>query len=88
MANLKTGVARKQSTPNFLKSKHFLSTDPTFLIARTCAYQGLRNVFFFQKIWCALFSCRIRFEFRPFALLPTNFDVNWSNYLCENYLLR
>ena len=25
----------------------------------------------FQKIWRALFSCYLRFEIRPFALLPT-----------------
>ena len=27
-------------------------------------------MFVFRKIWPALFSCNIRFEIRPFALLP------------------
>ena len=38
---------------------------------RACAYQELRIFFFPQKIWPALFSYSIRFEIRPFALLPT-----------------
>ena len=40
-ANLKTGVSRKQSTPNFPKNKHFLPPDTD-----TCAYQGVRHVRF------------------------------------------
>ena len=35
-------------------------------------YQGVRNVRFW-KIWRALLSCYLRFEIRPFALLPTNY---------------
>ena len=33
-------------------------------------------MFVFRKIWRALFSCNTRFEIRPFALLPTNYDPN------------
>ena len=29
-------------------------------------------MFVFRKIWRAWFSCYLRFEIRPFALLPTN----------------
>ena len=39
---------------------------------RTWAYQELRKVPFFRKIWRALFSWNTRFEIRPFALLPTH----------------
>ena len=28
-------------------------------------------MFAFRKIWCALFSCYLRFEINPFTLLPT-----------------
>ena len=50
----KTGVSREQSTSNFLKNEHFLPPD-THTYARTCAYQGVRNVRFW-KTWGALFS--------------------------------
>ena len=30
-------------------------------------------MFVFQNIWRALFSCYLRFEIRPFALLLTKF---------------
>ena len=29
-------------------------------------------MFVFWKIWCALFSCYLRFKIRPFALSRTN----------------
>ena len=45
MANLKTGVSRKQSTPNFPNNEHL------FPLIRT---QEARNVHFL-KIWRALF---------------------------------
>ena len=32
-------------------------------------------MFFFRKIWHALFSRNTRFEIRPFALLPTNYHI-------------
>ena len=31
-------------------------------------------MFVFRKTWRALLSCYLRFEIRPFALLPTNFS--------------
>ena len=34
------------------------------------------EIFVFRKIWHALFSWNTRFEIRPFALLPTNFNIN------------
>ena len=50
-ANLKTGVSRKQSTPNFPKKQIFL----------TPAYKGVRDDRLFWKIWRALFSWNTRF---------------------------
>ena len=47
-ANLRTGVSRKQSTPNFPKNEHFLPLIRT----RTCAYQGVRNVSFLENLAC------------------------------------
>ena len=32
-------------------------------------------MFVFRKIWRALFSCYLRLEIRPFALLPTTFSL-------------
>ena len=54
MANFKTGVTRKQSTPNFPKNEHFLP----------------QEIFVFWNILLALFSCNTRFENLTFALLP------------------
>ena len=45
MANLKTGVSRKQSTPNFMKNGHFLPPD-------TLIYKWLsegKKCLFFRK---------------------------------------
>ena len=65
MAILKTGVTRKESTPNFLKNEHFL----------TPARVRIRwfEIFVFWKIWRTLFSCNTCFKIRPFALLPTSY---------------
>ena len=48
--------------------------------AITCWQQGSKRIgglkmFFFRKIWHALFSRNTRFEIRPFALLPTNYHI-------------
>ena len=62
------------------KTKHAkFSEKQTFLTpwyARTCAYQVVRNVRFFRKIWRASFSWNTRFDIRPFALLPTTITGN------------
>ena len=50
MATLKTGVSRKQSTPNFPKIEDFLPPD-----TRTCAYHGVRNVRFWEHLACFVF---------------------------------
>ena len=34
-------------------------------------------MFIFRKIWRTLFSCNTRFEIRPFALLPANYQHIW-----------
>ena len=41
---------------------------------RKRTYQGVRNVRF-RKVCRALFSCNTRFEIRPFALFPTNYNL-------------
>ena len=49
MANLKTGISRKQSTPKFPKNKHFLHPDThtcACLSGGACSYQGVINVCF------------------------------------------
>ena len=71
MANLKTGVSRKQSMSNFLKNEHFLLPD--------------MHTYVFQKIWRALFSSNTCSEIRSFALLPTklvssiSWRISWEN---------
>ena len=37
-------------------------------------------MFYFRKIWRALFSRHLRFEIRPFALLPTNCLNSFSQF--------
>ena len=41
------------------------------VVRRTCVYQVVK-MFVFRKTWRASLSCYLRFEIRPFALLPTN----------------
>ena len=53
--NLKTGVSRKQSTPNFPKNEHLVPPDTHTMQITKLRYQGVRNVLF-RKIWRALFS--------------------------------
>ena len=65
--NLKTGVIRKQSTPNFPENKHFLPPDTQTYV---CVSGGKKKSRFL-KIW-RVFSCNTRFEICPFALLPKN----------------
>ena len=67
--NLKTGVSRKQSTPNFPKNKHFLPPD-------TYTYKcvsGGKKCSFFEKFGVLSFSWNTSFEIRPITLLPTIF---------------
>ena len=49
------------------------------ILTRTCAYQGIRNTRgFFGKFSVLFFSCYLRFDIRPFTLLPTNFNTKRS----------
>ena len=66
-ANLKTGVSRKQSTPNFPKNEHFLPSD-------THTYKcvsGGKNVRFFGKfdVLCFLETPVLKFAFLPYYRL-------------------
>ena len=63
-ANLKTGVSRKQSMPNFPINEHFLPSDThthVFVSGGTFVYRGVRDVCFW-KIWCALLFWNIHFD--------------------------
>ena len=72
MANLKTGVSRKQSMSNFLKNEHFLLPD--------------MHTYVFQKIWRALFSSNTCSEIRSFALLPTKLVKHFvKDFLRKHY---
>ena len=64
-ANLKTGVSRKQGTPNFPKNEHFLPADTR---TRTFAYQALRNVRFSENLACFVFLKHL-FWVLPFCLI-------------------
>ena len=49
----------------------------TFLTPWRLTYLRIKGkeIFVFQKIWHALFSCNTRFEIHPFALLPTVYTL-------------
>ena len=87
--NLKTGVTRKQSMPNFLKNKHFL---PPVTYTHVCVSRG-KNVHFSEILTC-LFSCNTHFEIRPFPLLPTIYQTTspwqlfWICYLSIQIRVR
>ena len=59
----------------FKKNEHFLPPDTHMHIRR-------QEMFVFQKIWHALFSCNIRFESFPFALLATKLSLFFTS-LCS-----
>ena len=65
----KAGVTRKQNTSNFPKKDQFQLPDT---LTYVCV-SGTKKCSFFGKFG-ALFSCDARFEIRPFALLPMNWD--------------
>ena len=61
MANLKKGVSRKQTTPNFPKTNIFYSLC-------TCAYQGVRNLCFLENMACFVFLKHL-FSDPPFCII-------------------
>ena len=94
--NLKTDVSRKQSTPNFPKNEHFLPPDahtlnvhktfrtrPGRLLNILCTFKvcasGGKKCSFFGKF--SLLSWITRFEIRPFALLPTFYQIDFIKTL-------
>ena len=60
-ANLKTGVTRKQRSPNCSEKRLFLTPWYAPVCVRIRGYE----MFVFQKIWRA-FSCNTNFEILPF----------------------
>ena len=72
-------VTGKQNTPNFLKNDYFLPLIHT----RTCAYQGVRNVYFSENF--ALLSCKdhiLRFT----LCLITNVLYLFETIVCWDHL--
>ena len=65
--NLKIGVWRKQSPPNFLKKELFLPPDTHTYV---CVSRGKRCSFF-GKLDVLCFSWNTHFEIHPFSLLAT-----------------
>ena len=67
-ANLKTGVSRKQSTPKFLKNKHFLPPDThtyVFVLGgKKCLFYGNFGVLCFLETPASRF-CLITDELDP-----------------------
>ena len=82
-ANLKTGVSRKRSMPNFPINEHFLPSDThtyVFVSGGTFVYQGVRGVCFW-KIWCALLFWNTYFD----PLFP--YYQRFSRILHKNQLI-
>ena len=61
--NLKTGVSRKQSTPDFPENKKFL---------HACTYQGVRKFCFSENLACFVFL-KYPFWDSPFCLITNDF---------------
>ena len=55
---------------NFPKNERFLPPDTHTYVC----VSGGKKTFVFRKIWRALYSCYLRFEIRPFAIVPTNLE--------------
>ena len=68
MANLKTGVSRKQSTPNFSKNEHFLPPDTYTYVC----VSGGKKCSFFRKFGVL---CFLEAPVLGFALLPLSSPV-------------
>ena len=63
-ANLKTGVTRKQGTPNFRKNEHFLSLDTH---THLCVSEGKKCSFFGEfGVLCFLVTPVLRFTLLPY----------------------
>ena len=69
----KTGVSRKQSSPNFPENENFL-------LFRTCAYQGVRNVRFSENLTCFVFLKHM-FWNSPFCLITDDLTLSWASRL-------
>ena len=67
--NLKTGVSRKQSTPNFPKNKHLV----TLIRTRRRAYQGVRITCFSENLACFVF---LKHPFRDWPCCPITYDID------------
>ena len=80
-SNLKTGVPRKQSTPNFPKNEHFLPSD---MHAHVCVSEGKKCSFFGKcDVLCFLETHFLRLALLPYYRRSTHtherfFSVNQS----------
>ena len=70
--NLKAGVKRKQSTPNFRKT----SISSPLIHISLCVYQGVRNIRFSENLACFVFVLNFAFSSTNYSnqrplILPT-----------------
>ena len=65
-------IINKQNPPGWFKffERIYLANQSLVFVGVRVRIWGL-EMFVFRKIWRALFFWNIRFEIRPFALLPT-----------------
>ena len=84
------------------KAKHAKFSEKQTFLTTWYAHVHVRirgeEMFVFLKIWRVLLSCYLRFEIRPFALLPTNyfrckiwskiFEKQPLDVLCKKGVLR
>ena len=61
--NLKTGVIRKQSTPNFPENKHFLPPDTQTYV---CVSGGKKKSRFFENLAFFLVTLVLKFALLPY----------------------
>ena len=78
------GCYKKTKQAKFSEKQTFFNP---LIRTRTCAYQGVRNVRFSEKLAYFIFLWH-RFEIRSFALLPTNFLFTnvFSRWLMWEYV--
>ena len=93
-ANLKTGVSKKQSTPNSPKNEHFFTSwyahSPYSARMRENidrAYQGIRKVLFSETLACFVFL-KYPFWDSPFCLITGELGFNVKFSIFDNNVLQ
>ena len=81
MANLKTGVSKKQSTPKFPKNKHFLPPDTHTYV---CVSGGKKCLFFRNFDMLCFFETPVL----RFAILPYYRRIHTLKNMDTNYFIK